>query len=283
PIAKTITWWYVASGEYIPRKTITYDLIGKRWAQHPYRQAIASSAVGVDSNGKLHLIVTDSTNGKAWYAEGATDGVPSSSPGAYTAAAPLNNTTVITVNEPLPTSGAGLVGAMLYRPDTGEECVITANNASKMTLGTALRTDPTLGEAMYVGAIPWTVTTNWWVGRGLQDKKRPVHLALKLSPSSTGSVKVYLYLDFSATPYVFTNPDAADYPDGVTIVDGRNYITVDLDAGQSDGFVPIPMPEDWGRSMRAKVVCESPAGDMRLLDVSFAVEDPAQEAQETAE
>ncbi len=281
PVAKTLTWWYVDTGDTTPKMAMSFDLAGSRWILHPYRQAISASCVAADGNGKLHRVALDSVNGKAWYHEGITDGVPSASNGSYTADTGCT-TTSIPVTQALPTTGNALSQVVLYRPATDESVVIASNTASIMTTA-AFATAPAAGESLYAGSIPWEMSTGWFTGAGLQDKKRPVHLAIKMIPSTAGSVRVYIYTDFSTTPYTFTNPDAQQYPEGVTVVDGSSYITVALTCGQGDGFVPIPMPEDWTRSISARITNDDPAGTLAILDLKFAIEDRDEEAQETAE
>jgi hypothetical protein len=46
-------------------------------------------------------------------------------------------------------------------------------------------------------------------------------------------------------------------------------MTVDLDGGDGDGFLMVPCPNDWSRHWKAKLVCDLPLGEIRLLDLAF--------------
>jgi hypothetical protein len=282
PAAKVLRWHFVGTGDTTPQYAMAYDLAGQRWMLDQWRQAIDAGVTVSDDQGRLRLVLADSANGRSWYAEGDTDGVPAASTGAYTANTG-STTTVTQVTDSLPTgAGTDLSGTILYRPATGEERVIASNTSSAITTA-ALASAVSVGEAIYVGAIPWTFTTPWWVGQGQQNKSRPAYLHLTLVPATTGSVRVSIYKDYSASPVTFTGTSDDRWPDGVTLVTGATYVTVDLDAGNTDGFVAIPMPSDWARAWRAVVTCLSPAGDLRVLDCQFSVESSRESVQDTTE
>lgn len=268
PDTKCLRWYFVATGDTMPQYAITFDIDGERWTVDQYRQGIDASAVASDDNGRMRLVVSDSTNARLWLHYGATDGVPSSSSGAYTVALG-STTTVLQVLDSLPTGGPGsdLSGVMLYRPSTGETRVIVSNTTDTITVA-ALATAPTVTESLHVGSIPWYVVTQWWVGGDLVEKKR-AGLQLLMNPSATGVARVLVYRDFTTSPFVWTSNSSDYWPDGVTVVNGRTYLEVDLDAGGSDGFVTLPMPAEWSRALRAKVEVLSPAGTVAFLDCRF--------------
>jgi hypothetical protein len=57
-------------------------------------------------------------------------------------------------------------------------------------------------------------------------------------------------------------------------------MTVDLDGGDGDGVLMIPMPCDWSKHWKAKIVCDKPVGEIRLLDLQFTY-DAARKHAET--
>lgn len=285
PVEKVIRWHFVATGDSEPKYTMTYELTGQRWSIDQYRTPITCATTVADPNGRVRLVVSDGTNENLYYHSGTTDGVPSPGNGVYTVAAVGSTTSVIVVNESLPETGTEhLYSLVLYRPATGEESIIDDNDSSTITIDVPFATTPSPAEEMYVGAIPCSITTDWWIDRDLGDKKRP-HLHLLFNPSATGSVRVKVYRDFQTSPHTWTQVDGDRWPDGVTMVDGRNYLEVALGGGASvtDGFVSLPMPSDWGRAWRAELIVLSPAGSPKILDVRFAVTAGRDQGTETDE
>ncbi len=277
PIEKRLTWWYCRTGDTKPKDALVLDLTKGRWATPQWRQGIDASVLISNANGKLLSVVSDSTNGVSWFGYGATDGVPSSSTGSYTTSTG-STTTVVNVIDSLPTgTGTDLTGTILYRVSTGETRAIASNTSNAITVGSAFSSSPTspaAGEVMYVGAIPCSLSTCWWTGQGLQDKKRAM-LQIQVSPSTAGEIQVSLYRDKSASPVVWTANGSTEqrWPKAVSApANGQSYLTVSLSSTSNDGFVAIPMNLSWSRMLKAKVVCLSPAGVMRLLSVKFNVE-----------
>lgn len=274
PVEKVLSWFYVATGESIPRQSISYDLPGGRWMRNPFRQGIDASIYLADANGRLRGILSDGTNGRTYYNSGATDGVPSTSSGAYTGAAG-STTTVTQVNETLPTGAlTDLTGLVAYQVSSGEERVIASNTSSAITHA-AFTAATAISGGIYVGAIPWTYETPWFVGNGLQEKKR-THLWLSYKPSTVaGTVRVRVYLDqmdlASPTAHVWTSVSGDSFPRECTVTNGASYIDVTIAAATGRGFVAIPMPADWSRAIKAKLEVLSPAGTLILTGLEFAL------------
>jgi hypothetical protein len=284
PVQKEIRWFFVAMGDTTCRYSITYEVGGQRWRLDQYRQGIDAGCAVADADGRLHLVVSDATNGMTWYHEGDTDGVPDVSTGSYTIA--LGSTTsALKVNQSLPTgTGTDLSKLIAYRATTGETSVITSNTIDTINLATAWTTSPSVGEAVYVGSIPCSYLTGWWVAQDLVQKSRP-DLQLLLNPSTTGTVRVKVYRDFETSPEPPTTSADDTWPDGVTITPGLDYVDITLQGGASttDGFVPIPLPADWGRAWRAQVECLNPAGMLRILDFRFVVTARSEQGTEERE
>jgi hypothetical protein len=285
PIEKRITWWYCRTGDTAPKDGLVLDLTKGRWSTPQWRQGIDASVLVSNANGKLLSAVSDSTNGVTWFAYGATDGVPSSSNGSYTTSTG-STTTVVNVVDSLPFgAGTDLTGTILYRVATGETRAIASNTTNTITVGSAFTSSPTspaAGEAMYVGAIPCSMSTCWWTGEGLQDKKRAM-LQIQVNPSTAGEILVYLYRDKSATPVVWTANGSTEqrWPKAVSApANGQTYLAVSLASTSNDGFVAIPMNLSWSRMLKARIVCLSPAGSLKLLDVRFSVESKRDEKRD---
>ncbi len=284
PTEKAITWHFIATGASTPKYGMRYELTGQRWTLMQYRQGIDAATITADDYARIRLVVSDSTNARCFYHYGATDGAPSSTTGAYVVTIG-GTTTAVPVLSALPIgTGADLSALILYRPSTGEERVVSSNTAGTITLSPALATAVTNGESVYVGAIPWTITTDWWVSGDLSTKARP-RLQLLFHPSATGSVRLKVYRDFEASPYTWTASDADVWPDGVTLVTGVTYqdIAIAGSATLTDGFISVPMPAEWGRAWRAELSNISPAGTLKLLDLRFGVEAERDEGKETRE
>jgi hypothetical protein len=274
PVEKVVSWFYVLTGESIPRQSIALDINSGRWVRNPFRQGIDASIYLADANGSLFGILSDGTNGRTYYHYGATDGVPSTSTGAYTATTG-STTTVSQVTDTLPTGAlTDLTGLIVYRPSTDEEKVIASNTSGAITHA-AFATSVASGESLYVGAIPWSYTTPHFIGDGLHTKKR-THLWLTFKPSTVaGSVRIYVYLDQmnTATPTAttWTKVVSDQFPREVTLTNGASYFDVTFGASTNKGFVSIPMPADWSRCIQAKAVCLSPAGTLRFAGMEFAL------------
>ncbi len=273
PVEKVLYWFFVYTGETTPRQSIAFDLIGGRWNRCPFRQGIDAGIFAADADGELRGILTDATNGRLYYHNGNNDGVPLASNGAYTGAGG-STTTVTQVNETLPTGALNdLTGLIIYQPSSGEERAISSNTASTIT-HTAFSVAVATSEDVYVGAIPWTYETAYFIGDGQETKKR-VHLWLKCRPSTdAGSIRVRVYLDQMDTsgpvPHTFSSVSGDVYPACCTVVDGNSYIDVTFAASTNHGFVAIPMPSDWSRSIQAKLEVLSPAGTLILTALEFA-------------
>ncbi len=274
PVEKVLSWFYVKTGESVPRQSISFDLSGRRWTRNPYRQGIDASTFLADADGELHGVLTDATNGRLYYNNGATDGVPSTSTGAYTGNAG-STTTVTQVNETLPTGAlTDLTGLIAYQLSSGEERAIVSNTSSAITHA-AFTAATTAGASIYVGSIPMTYKTCWFIGNGLQEKKR-THLWITFKPSTVAcTIRVRVYLDqmdtSTPTAHVWTAAGGDTYPRECTVTNGASYIDITTAAAITQGFCPIPMPMDFSRAIMAKIEVLSPAGTLIITGLEFAL------------
>jgi len=135
---------------------------------------------------------------------------------------------------------------------------------------------PVVGDIIFVGSIPFKVTSPWFAGND-ENKLRPEYLHVSFSPSATGSIRVRYYIDFRTDAE--TMDIGTDYgpPDGVSIVNGTDYIDVEIDGGSGDGFVSVPIVADWTRAIQAEVECFDNRGELRILNIEFEM--PRQKQQ----
>jgi len=273
PQTKSIRWHYVNIDEGEVRDTIAYDIPGQRWVREKYRQGISASITGTDTDGQLQCILSDNSNAMTYVRKGVTDGVPSSSTGAYTVAS-SSTTTVTNVTDSLPTGTlTDLAKLIIYDPVSGEQRVIASNTASAITHA-AFTAALTQGANVYVGAIPWSYETNWWVGDGLEEAKRPCLFVEVFPGTVTGIARVTLYADWTATAVTFTGESTYQPPLGVSaFTSGQAYLEINFgNVSFTDGLIKLPMLMDWRRAVRAKLEVISPAGTVRIRDMYFALQ-----------
>ena len=270
PNTRTAHFWFVRTGDSYPKDAVVVDLNRRRVRLDQWRQPIRSSHIIANDDGRIRPIVSDQ-NGYTWYMEGATDGVPSSSTGKYTADAG-NSTTVTNVTDSLPTGSDDLKGVTLVRPATSEAVLIASNGASSITHA-AFATAVAAGETLYAGSIPFTLDTSWWVHDDLQRKKRPDYFYIMVQPGSTGSLRVYLYRDFQSSPHTWTKATSQTGTRGVTWNNGETYCTVDVSTTGTDGLVSVPVPANWSRAVKAKIEVVDPSGTIRILDYRWGLSD----------
>ena len=273
PQTKSIRWHYINIDEGEVRETIAYDILGQRWVREKYRQGISASITSTDTNDQLQCILSDNSNAMTYVRKGVTDGVPSSSTGAYTVAS-SSTTTVTNVTDSLPTGTlTDLAKLIIYDPVSGEEKVIASNTASAITHA-AFTAALTQGANVYVGAIPWSYETNWWVGDGLEEAKRPCLFVEVFPGTVTGIARVTLYADWTATAVTFTGESTYQPPLGVSaFTSGQAYLEINFgNVSFTDGLIKLPMPMDWRRAVRAKLEVISPAGTVRIRDMYFALQ-----------
>ena len=268
PDSRSVFWYFRPSGGSGETRALKLDLTRKRWAIDEWRQPIRASSVVVDGNGRVRAAVSDSTQDQSYYLSGDTDGVPSGT-GSYTADSG-STTTVTQIVESLPTGGAGsdLRQLAIYRPSTDESKIITSNTANTITHA-AFATAVAAGEDIFVGSIPVVIESSWWVGQSQSMDKRPRYLHLVLEPSSTAStIKVEIFKEFASSAHTWTRSSSTTPPRGITYNDGDTFCTVDMDL--AGGFVSIPLPADFVKSIRFKLTVNDPAGTFKLLDYAWA-------------
>ena len=274
PATKTVRWFYSTAGDYGQMRALAYDTPGQRWTREHWRNAIDASLYGADADGDLRCILSDSYGGITYFNSGVTDGVPVTSTGSYTVGVG-STTTETVVTDSLPTGSlTRLAWLVLYDPVSGEERYIESNTASAIT-HEALTTPLVAGATVYVGAIPWSYETAWWIGDGLEQAKRP-DLFIEVCPTSTasGTIRVTFYADWTTSPIAFTGEGTYAPPFGVLpFASGQTYLEAYFDNSTvTDGFLKFPTPKDWRRSVRCKVDVLGTLGTLKILDIYFALQ-----------
>lgn len=271
PVDRVLFFFFVAAGDTAPYWAACYDLDNSEWMLANFRNPITSSKVMADANGQVRMLLGDG-NGYSWFygIEGTFDGVPPTSPTVVTVDAGSTTTSVNTI-QALPTGTPNLAGVVAYDPLTSHTAVISANTNNGFTCS-AFASTPTVGQELWLGSIDIELQSKWWTGEDSTDKKRPF-LQIRVYPGSpTGQLKVFIYLDFSTTPFIWTAGAQDQFPKGVTVTNGAPYISCDMTGGNGDGYLFIPMPRNWQRAIQYRIVSDRPDGDFRLLDARFVLQ-----------
>src|SRR6185369_1391322 len=238
PTRREVVFVFPLAGSSTCKAAFAWSLDTQEWVLWKWRNAMTAGVMNTQYTDRARLTLFDSS-GYGWRVGVAVnDGTDS---GTVTVTAGSTTTVVNGTN-------TAVVGQILYRPTTGEERTITAASGSQITVA-ALASAPTAGEVIYVGSIRRRLLTKWYVGDGIDQKKRPRKFMIALRPSGTmGSATVAYYQDFGSTPVTLTAFAADTQPDGVAITNNGTSATVDFDDGGNDGYIDVPMPDDWSRA-----------------------------------
>lgn len=268
PVQRVVQFFFCLAGEATCRAALAHHIESGTWELWRYRQGMLSACANSSYADRQRLMLADA-NGYSWRMgtnvnDGADLGTMTATAGA--------TTTVI------PGANSAIVGQIAYRPATSEERLITAASPTQITTA-AFATAPANGEAIYIGSVRQRILTDWFVGDGLEAKQRPQWLRVMLRATRVpgqpmGQATVRFYRDFDAlTPIVVTAMSADEWPLGVQPLDGDTKITIDLDAGGLDGFIPVPVPDGWSRAVCAEIIHEQPCYPVRFYSLEFAADD----------
>lgn len=268
PIQRNLAYFFCLSGETSCKAAAIYSINDGKWSIWYFRQGFTAGCLNSGYTDRVRLMISDA-NGYSWrLGVSSNDGG-----GAGVITATAGSTTSVTA------ANSAVVGQMAYRPSTGEAKLITAATGAAITVS-AYATSVAVGEQIWVGSMKQRVLTDWHVSGGLGNKKRPSYLLLEVRPNTTmGTATVTFYKDFSATPLTVTSESSATDANNQGITVGTTTITVDLDVGCADGFVAIPVPADWTRSIRAEVVAQTPYDGLRILGLRFSSQPRIDEAE----
>lgn len=272
PVSRTVLFFFTATGDTVPKYAAAVEIDSGRWGLWKWFQGITASAIVPTTDGQVRLMLGDE-NGYSWY-QGISDtfdGVPPNCASVLTVVSD-DGLGTITVSETLPTVAPTLVGVIAYDPLSGQTTRILSGTASTIVLHTPFTPTLSAGDEVWVGAIEVEYRTKWWVGPAQSARKNPPWMFLSFYPgSATGKMRVYFYADNSTTPSTCTATASDTFPDGVTIANGSGYIEVDMDGGDGDGVLWVPVPIEWKNLIQARLTSVRPDGALRILDFGFAL------------
>lgn len=258
PKRREVYFFFPLAGQTTCKNAFVYSLDTQQWSMYTYRQAFTAGCANTTYTDVQHLMIADA-NGYLWRVgvsanDGGGDGVVTVGVGSTTTVINVTNTAV--------------VGQMLYNPTTGEARLITVAGAGALTVSPAFSGAPANGTVLYVGSIRQRLLTDWFPGDGMNKKKRPTCYQIAIRPEGDmGTAKIYYYNDFSSTAVTATTFAEDTPPEGVTIVNG--VLNLDFDVGSQDGYMPVPMPADWKRVVRAEIIAETPYDGVNFIDAAF--------------
>jgi hypothetical protein len=273
PINRVLKFFFVPNGGTAPTMRACMELDTSKWFFETSFQGITASQVVATEDGLVRLMLGDE-NGYSWYdgIESAFDGTPPACPGVLT----VNDgatTTVIPVDEILPTVTPTLAGVVVLDPTTAEYDFVLSNTANTFTLNTGFTSAPPVSRELYVGPIAFDYRTKWWVDEDQATRKNALFLVLKTFPGSeTGTFRVYFFADFNTTPAPFTSFVNGTMPQGVSVPpSGQSYIECSLSGGEDHrGVLAVPVPISWNDAIQARVTSLRPDGQLRFLDIGFS-------------
>jgi PKD repeat protein len=268
PVQRVAQFFFCLVGESTCRAALAYHIETGIWELWRYRQGILSACANSAYADRQRLMIADE-NGYSWrMGVKVNDGEDAN---VMTATTGSTTTDVLGTN-------AAVAGQIAYRPATGEERLITSCSPTQIICD-AFATAPANGELIYIGSIKQRILTDWFIGDGLDHKSRPQWLRVKLRANRAagqymGKAQVRFYRNFDmSSPMGITSMSADEWPMGVQPVDGDTKITIDLDVGGLDGFIPVPVPDDWSRAICAEIIHEEPYHPVRFYDLEFAADD----------
>lgn len=261
PVTESILCFFCRSGDTYPTRAAALGVRTGQWCFYDFMTPVASAALVIHPEGVPRLCL-GGADGRTWFAgaEGWFDGVEEDSPSILSVQEGAT-TTVIPVAEDASGLAAGLV---VYHPSLQESVAISAAADGEVTITPAFSAAPVAGEELYVGPIRWMYRTKWIAG-DVTTKKRPPYLFLQVDPSATGEVLVRFRTDYATGYSAYSRYVSDQTPDGVSITDGEDFAIVSLDAGNSDGFIPVPIPAAWKRAIQVELQGIKPAGVTQII------------------
>lgn len=272
PLERVVVWFFARTGDTTPKDALAYDLDKQEFFFYTYRQPIASSILAGSRSATAAPYLGDS-NGFIWrhtpdlLGDGITASMGLTTAVVTTAAG--STTTVLNLNQSMPTAPQDLQGVMLYNPTTGEAIRISSNTATTITLASALATTPTVGAEYYLGSVDIYALSAWWADPTLQAIKRPSYITVEhFSSSGTVIGLVQMFKDYSTSALALTREAVYNPPNGVTFTSGGLTATIDTSIAP---VAYVPQVSDWGRAWAWSFQKLRPSGQLRLLDVAYVI------------
>ena len=272
PEVRAIRWFVTTGDDTYPKDYFQFDVDTGAWSTGTYKQGISDSRLVPTAEG-LRVLYGDE-NGHTWFADtGTCDGCPSDY--SHPVVSGAATSTVIPVDLALLTTGEGLKGCYLTRRlSTGvtESRLITDNDATTITVGSAFSSVPANGDPLWVGAFLSKLRTKAFHGPKLPDKKRSVYLSLMFQPTDDARyLQVRVYEDLSASPKTWITATARRVanrlPDLYKPGEDATYPVTDwlVDLSAEDGVVRIPLGPEFRRHFEFEFEIEEPDADFRLV------------------
>lgn len=258
PVLREIYFFFPLSGSTTCKAAYVYSLDTEAWTLAKYRQGFTAATLNSQYIDRQRAMWCDE-NGYAWrVGVSINDGVDD---GRIIVTSGTTSTVINGIN-------LAQAGQILYDPIQNEERLITVATGSTVTVSPAFTAAPSVGTTIYAGSIRYRLVSNWITNNGIDTKNRPTKLMLAIRPyGSLGSVQILYYQDFGNVAVPATSFSSDTFPQGVSIVGG--ILTVNLDTGATDGYVPVPMPSDWVRAIKFEIISETPLNGIRYVDVSL--------------
>lgn len=258
PLRREVAFFFPLSGQTTCKAALIWSMDTNEWTLWKFRQPITAGCMNAKYSDRARLMICDA-NGFAWRMGAASN--DGGGAGEVTVTTGSTTTVINAVN-------TATTGQTLYHPTTGEERRITAASGTSVTVTPALAAAPTAGIILYIGSIRQRMVTDHNPGGGMNAKKRPTKLLMAIRPdTSMGDAQVNFYTDFATTKEAVSSFAADTFGSGVSIA--SNQISIDLDTGGTDGFIPIPCPGDWKRVIQAEIIAETPLDGVRFMDIEF--------------
>lgn len=240
-----------------PKHAFTYDILRQRWSLEEYQQAITSSGVMEDADGKMRAWVGDE-NGFIWAlgVSGSVDGSPPE--GSSTVRGTVTSSTSTTITDSSATfytTGDSLKGVPLYilgGTGAGQWRIISQNTATQLTVSSAWTTTPDTTSTYLVGAVESILRTKWFPSVGPKGKYRALRIYFE-PYGSEALLRVKLYLDFSGTAYAGWQKRGKR--DSVTVTSNEMQVSLN----DAKGYVEVPIGDIHCRFLKV---------ELRVIDAS---------------
>ena len=268
PALRAIRWFVCYTGDVYPKNYIQLDIDSGAWGTGEYKQGISESRLVLEKYGRVRTLLGDE-NGHVWLGDfGTGDGASptfSHLVAGGLPASPDPTTTVVYTTVTLPEASSGLTGCFVYWVEGAEYRLITSNDFSSFTVGTAFGSAPAVGATFWVGVIPSKLKTKAFSASKLAKVKRTKYLTLGFQPTTrAGELNVRVYEDYSAVKKQWRA--GGNDLDGVTwpTVAGNDW---KVDTSFADGVVDIPIGSEFRRVFEVELELIEPDVPLELFSI----------------
>lgn len=276
PRTREIRWWYVKTGDTVPKYYLAYEPDAQRWSTGSYSQGITSSA-SIITEGKTRLVLGDE-NGFPWFGDsGIADGVDASTQ-ATTWLVNSGTTTsrIVVQSSGLYTTDQGLDGAPVYWVQGNQTRIVTSNSSTQLNMLSVFGSTPSVGDTVHIGRISAKLKTKAISLNDLAENQELRYLHVWFEPTSSAQ---YLYIR------VYINYSASAKNDWVAKSDGTPGVTmpaasatdIKVDLSNADGYARVPLDLDMHRVIEVEFEIIEPGVDLEMI--GFAIDGMADELE----